>query len=227
MERLNIIRLNHVLPQVFVGSEKEETIRNSRIWLKDFEFVRGTHYLVEAESGTGKSSLCSYIYGNRRDYTGRISMNGDDIRSFTIADWCDVRKRHLAFLPQDMRLFGELTVMENIMIKNRLTHHLPEDRIREMLDILGVGNKVGELASRLSIGQQQRVAVVRALCQPFDFILLDEPVSHLDARNNLVVSRLIAEEATRNEASVIATSVGNPLLLRDVEAFENVETVKL
>ena len=65
------------------------------------------------------------------------------------------------------------------------------------------------------MGQQQRVGIIRALCQPFDFILLDEPVSHLDSRNNLIAARIIAEEADRQGAGIISTSVGNPLLLED------------
>ena len=68
---------------------------------------------------------------------------------------------------------------------------------------------------KMSVGQQQRVGIIRALCQPFDFILLDEPVSHLDSRNNLIAARIIAEEADRQGAGIISTSVGNPLLLED------------
>ena len=63
------------------------------------------------------------------------------------------------------------------------------------------------------MGQQQRLAIVRALCQPFDFILLDEPVSHLDAENNAIAAEIIAEEASRQGAGIISTSVGNHLML--------------
>ena len=68
-------------------------------------------------------------------------------------------------------------------------------------------------AGRMSIGQQQRLAIIRALCQPFDFILLDEPVSHLDEENNRIAAEIIAEEARRQGAGIISTSVGNHLLL--------------
>ena len=73
----------------------------------------------------------------------------------------------------------------------------------------------------MSIGQQQRVGIIRALCQPFDFILLDEPVSHLDEENNRRAARMIAGEALRQGAGIITTSVGNPLLL------EGAATLKL
>ncbi len=78
-----------------------------------------------------------------------------------------------------------------------------------MLTALELGHKADVPAGHLSVGQQQRVAIVRALCQPFDFILLDEPVSHLDARNNVAVAELILTESVAQGAGIIATSVGN------------------
>lgn len=227
MDRLETITLHNTLPVVFAGSENEEPIASSQVWMRDIEFVRPSNYLIEAESGTGKSSLCAYIYGNRRDYKGTILFNGRDIRDFTIKEWCELRRRHLAYLPQELRLFGELTAMENIMIKNELTHTFTRKQILEMLEYLEIGYKENQLASRLSVGQQQRVAIIRSLCQPFDFILLDEPVSHLDARNNLIVAELIAKIARDNDASIITTSVGNPLLLTQVQTAKTPESVKL
>ena len=184
---------------------------HSNVWLQDITLERGKRYLISAESGTGKSSMCSYIYGYRQDYSGTIAFDGQDIRSLTVAQWCDIRQRHIAYLPQDMRLFGELTAMENVELKNRLTGFKSREDIIKLFETLGIADKVDSLASKLSIGQQQRVAIVRALCQPCDFILLDEPVSHLDDENNRIVADIIAQEADRQGAGVIATSVGNHL----------------
>lgn len=184
---------------------------HSDVWLQDVRLERGKRYLISAESGTGKSSMCSYIYGYRQDYSGSIAFDGKDIRSLTIDQWCDIRQRHIAYLPQDMRLFGELTAMENVELKNRLTGFKTSEDIKRLFDTLGIADKLDSLASKLSIGQQQRVAIIRTLCQPFDFILLDEPVSHLDEENNRIVARLITDEAQRQGAGIIATSVGNHL----------------
>ena len=198
------IALNNTLPRVFAGHHGI----HSDVWLQDIGLERGKRYLISAESGTGKSSMCSYIYGYRQDYSGAITFDGQDIRSLTIDQWCEVRQRHIAYLPQDMRLFGELTAMENVELKNRLTQFKSASEIGHLFEALGIADKQNSLASKLSIGQQQRVAIIRTLCQPFDFILLDEPVSHLDEENNRIVARLITEEADRQGASVIATSVG-------------------
>ena len=203
------IKLNNTLPDVFAG--REDT--GSDIWLREVTFERGCHYLITAESGTGKSSLCSYLYGYRDDYSGTITFDGEPVRPFDIARWCALRRRHLAYLPQEMRLFHELTVLENIDIKNRLTRHKTAAQVMAMLDTLGIGDKAHTAVAQLSGGQQQRVAVARALCQPFDFIILDEPVSHLDAVNNSIVARLVTAEARACGAGVIATSVGNHLLI--------------
>lgn len=225
--KIEEISLHRALPRVFIGSENDSPVKDSKVWVKDLKFKRGCHYLIEAESGTGKSSLCSFIYGNRRDYIGDIRFNDRDVSTFSIKEWCDIRRRNLALLPQEMRLFPELTALENIQIKNRLTDTCTEQEIVQMLDRLEIAAKLNQPAALLSIGQQQRVAIVRTLCQPFDFVILDEPVSHLDSRNNLIVANLVAEVARRYDASIISTSVGNPLLLNQVEDVEKPITVKL
>lgn len=208
---IDTIILNNVLPRVFAGSENEPPVNGSQVWLQKLEFHQSQSYLIEAESGTGKSSLCSFIYGNRCDYSGEILFDGVNVKSFSIARWSELRTHALALLPQEMRLFPELTVLENIQIKNRLTDYKTEGEILEMLRRLEISEKVHQQAAYLSVGQQQRVAIVRALCQPMDFLILDEPVSHLDERNNEIVAQLIQEEASAQNAGIIATSVGNKI----------------
>ena len=187
---------------------------SSEIWRQDVTLERGKRYLNSAESGTGKSSMCSYIYGYRQDYSGVIAFDGQDIRQLTVAQWCDIRQRHMAYLPQEMRLFAELTAMENVELKNDLTGFKSRDEICRLFQALGIEDKQDSLVAKLSIGQQQRVAIIRALCQPCDFIMLDEPVSHLDDENNRIAADLITQEAARQGAGIIATSVGNHLKMQ-------------
>ena len=204
---MKTITLNNTLPRVFAGQDGI----HSDIWHQEVALERGKRYLISAESGTGKSSMCSYIYGYRQDYSGVIAFDGQDIRSLTIDQWCDVRQRHIAYLPQDMRLFAELTAMENVELKNSLTGFKSREDIVRLFEVMGIPDKMDSLAAKLSIGQQQRVAIIRTLCQPCDFIMLDEPVSHLDDENNRIVADLITQEAARQGAGIIATSVGNHL----------------
>ena len=201
---MDSIKLHNVLPEVFASRED----MRSEIWLTDFSFERGKKYLVSAESGTGKSSLCSYIFGQRGDYSGDILFDNEDIRRYSIDDWSRLRKQSIGILFQDLKLFDELTSMENVELKNRLTNTQTEATIRAWFEELGIADKMDTPIGRMSYGQQQRVALIRALCQPLDFLLLDEPISHLDSRNSDIMRDIILRETARQGAAVIATSIG-------------------
>ena len=153
MERIELL---HTLPQVFQGREPQ-----SQIWLQDVTFQKGQTYLVEANSGTGKSSLCSYIIGYRKDYLGTIRFDGKDIRIHRVSEWTSLRKRNLSLLFQELRLFPELTAMENVQIKNGLTNHKNRKEIEEWFQLLGIADKMDAKVGRMSYGQQQRVAMIR------------------------------------------------------------------
>lgn len=208
--KIERIELRNVVPSVFASKD----LSASQVWSCNLTLERGKNYLISAESGTGKSSLCSFVYGYRQDFSGIIAIDGNDVKSLSVERWCELRTHNIAYLPQDMRLFGELTALENVELKNGITSWKNKHEILEMFSRLGIEDKVNSLVSRMSIGQQQRVAIIRSLCQPFDFLLLDEPVSHLDELNNDVVSHLVMEEADRQGAAVIATSVGNNVKIR-------------
>ena len=203
------IEMKGMLPRVFVS----EKIPPSDVWRHDVAFERGKFYLVEAASGGGKSSMCAYIFGARTDYEGRLLFDGEDAAGISMAGWQALRRRNIAYLPQELSLFPELTAWENIQLKNRVTGYASEKMVERWLEQLGIASRRDYPAGRMSIGQQQRVAIIRSVCQPFDFILLDEPVSHLDEENNRIAAAIIAEEARRQGAGVISTSVGNHLLL--------------
>ena len=203
------IRLQQVLPRVFA---RRDSI-TSDIWHRDLIFRKGERCLIEAASGTGKSSLCSYLYGYRGDYEGIITFDGKNIRSLDTAGWTDLRRRSLSLLFQELRLFPELTALENVLLKNRLSGYKSRQEILTLFEAAGIADKVNEKNGILSFGQQQRVAFIRCLCQPFDFILLDEPVSHLDENNARVLARLLEEEAEHQGAGILVTSIGKALPL--------------
>ena len=202
------IKFNNVNLNAFVDVSCSGA--SAGVWGRDIEFVKGRSYLIEATSGSGKSSFCSFLCGLRNDYTGIISLVDDKGIAKPLHD-CDkvsLRNGSLSVMFQDLRLFPELSAMDNIMLKNRLTGYATEDAVKEMLARVGLGNYLDTPCGRMSFGQQQRVAFVRALCQPFDFILLDEPVSHLDKDNAAVMSAILRERQLTDGAGVIVTSIG-------------------
>lgn len=207
---METIRLEHTFPAIFANRDE----LNSEVWRQNVTFERGKQYLVEAASGTGKSSLCSYIYGYRNDYQGVMTFDGRNIRNLSTSDWTKMRQRHLSLMFQDLRLFPELTALENVQIKNRLTGFKKKKEILHWFEELGIPDKVNSKVGLMSFGQQQRVAMMRALCQPFDFLLADEPISHLDDRNSQIMADIMVEEASRQGAAVIVTSIGKHMPLK-------------
>lgn len=206
---IETILLKNVIPNVFVDSPPEGG--SSDVWEQQLMFCRGKSYLIEAASGRGKSSLCAFLYALRSDYQGSIELadaNGKriELRERTI---CEMRKTSLALMFQEHRLFPELTAVENVMLKNMLTNIYTEQEIRQMLSRTGLQDRLDTPCARLSLGQQQRVAFVRLMAQPADFLLLDEPISHLDEDNARIMSEMLKEKQEREGAGVIVTSIGN------------------
>ena len=201
------IELSKIVPHVF--SVKENLV--SEVWDNEIELEKGRSYLIEAASGTGKSSLCSFIYGYRKDYEGKISFDDADIKSLTNAGWTEIRQKHIGIMFQELRLFPELTAGENVIIKNNLTGFRSMEQIKSWFSMFGIEGKWNEPVGKMSFGQQQRVAFIRMLCQPSDFLLMDEPVSHLDDGNGKIMGDILAKEIKDRGVGVIVTSIGRRL----------------
>lgn len=196
------IRIDNLIPQPLAGTNQS----GSGLWLNGkVEFDFGNTNLVLSASGRGKSSLVSFLYGTRKDYLGSVLFDEKDISTFSFEEWIDLRTKKLAVVFQDLRLFDNLTAFENIQLKNSLTHFKTKDEIVEMAKSLGVDSLLNRTINTLSYGQQQRIAIIRALCQPFSWILLDEPFSHLDKANISIAMQLIEFEAKKQKAGIIIT----------------------
>lgn len=198
-----------VLPHVFAGSAD----LHSEVWQQNLAFEKDRLYLVEAGSGKGKSTFCSYIVGYRHDYDGKVLFDGSDTAAYSIAQWTEIRQKHISHLFQELRLFPELTAWENVKIKNDLTGIQTDTRLKEWFAMLGIADKTDSVVGRMSFGQQQRVAMIRALAQPFDFLIVDEPISHLDDANAAIMASIMMTEAKRQGAGVIVTSIGKHMKL--------------
>lgn len=204
---MNRIELKHVLPEVFAGRE----LLHSEIWEQQVSFEKGKSYLIEAASGTGKSSLCSFLFGYRKDYQGMICFDQLDIRNFSVSRWVQIRQQEIGMLFQELRLFPELTASENVLIKNKLTGYRSLNQIKTWFEELGIEDKWNQPVGKMSFGQQQRVAFIRMLCQPADFFFLDEPVSHLDSVNGGIMARILTEEMVNQGSGILVTSIGQRL----------------
>lgn len=199
------ITFNNVLPFPL----QEYPHGTDSVWKSDFELKMPKKIILNASSGKGKSTFVNTIYGLRKDYSGELKINGADISNYSLDEWINLRREKLSIVFQDLQLFPELSVMDNLLLKNNLKEHKSTDEIIEMLDLLGIGDKRNQLCKNLSLGQQQRVAIIRSLLQPFELLLMDEPFSHLDENNASIALELINKETDANKGGYILTTLGS------------------
>lgn len=193
------IQLQAVVPNYF----HPDQIDRSEVWGKEVTIQKGAHLHIVAPSGSGKTSLIHFIYGLRKDYSGTIRVGSKDLRSMDPEDFSGVRKQGISIIFQDLRFFESLSAWENIEIKRILQPYTSEQEVRDMASRLGVFDKLDQPIRTCSYGEQQRMAIIRSLVQPFDFILLDEPYSHLDEDNRLKAMNLLYEQCEKRSAAMV------------------------
>ena len=194
-----LIELNSIKPTYMSDAE----ISASDIYLQEsLLFEKGKKYLIKANSGHGKTSILNFIYGSNPNFSGSINYNGISNNNLF-----DFRKSKISYVFQDFKLFPSLSVFENIQLKNTLTNHKTVEEIDQLIEQVLLGHKKDSLVKKLSLGQKQRVAIIRALCQPFEFLFLDEPFSHLDKENIKISSNIIIQEIDEQDAGLIMTSL--------------------
>lgn len=193
------LRLDKVLPGYFEKAKADQ----SEVWGKSLRFKKGDYVKIVAPSGSGKTSLMHFIYGMRNEYAGDIFYDDQNIKNLEIEHFARYRKDRISIVFQDLRLFPEQSVWENIELKRQLNPFHPPEKIRDMAARLGIGNKLQSKGRICSYGEQQRIAIIRALMQPFDFLLLDEPFSHLDNQNSQLAMELMLEESKQRNAAII------------------------
>ncbi len=198
------IEFQNILPDPL----KDYPHAENSIWGNHIVIENGQKVMLNASSGKGKTTFTHLLYGLRQDYSGTLMLNGKDQTSFSPNDWALFRQKEMSVVFQDLQLFPNLSVEENLQVKNQLTNTFTNVQMQSMLEQLGIGNKWKDQMATLSMGQQQRVAIVRALCQPFSLLLMDEPFSHLDKENAQLCLALIDERCQKIGAGFILTSLG-------------------
>ena len=181
----------------------KDNVNKSQIWGENITVITGEHLHIVAPSGSGKTSLIHFIYGLRKDYTGNIFYDNSNIKKLSAESFSSFRQNRISIIFQDLRLFENQTARENIEIKRMLDPYHSSQIIEEMARRLGIDSKLDQLSKTCSYGEQQRIAIIRSLMQPFDFLLLDEPYSHLDEANRKKAMELIYEECERRNAAMV------------------------
>ena len=152
----------------------------------DLRVQRGEFLAVTGPSGSGKSTLLNLLGTLDRPTQGRIILDGVDVSTLKGDALADFRRERIGFVFQLFYLIPVLTALENVMLplvphRRRLRFDL-EERARELLKVVGLEERADHLPGELSGGEQQRVAIVRALINTPRLILADEPTGNLDSR---------------------------------------------
>jgi putative ABC transport system ATP-binding protein len=160
------------------------------------EVPRGRLVTLVGRSGSGKTTLLTCIGGLDRPTAGRIEVDGVDVTALDEAGRTALRRDRVAFVFQTFGLLPALTAAENVGLPLRLRrapHGEREDRVAELLDLVGLTAHAGQRPSEMSGGQQQRVAVARALANRPRLLLADEPTGQLDQETGASIMRLLLD----------------------------------
>lgn len=182
------------------------------------EVASKTLALLLGPSGCGKTSLLSCIGGILKPTSGRITFDDTDVTALDARGLADYRRRSVGIIFQAFNLVPSLTAAENVMVPMRaakMTRRDARARAEELLDRVGLADRMSHRPGDLSGGQQQRVAVARALALDPPLILADEPTAHLDFIQVEEVLRLIRELADDDRVVVVATHDSRMLPLAD------------
>jgi len=198
------IEFKHIIPYPLKNNLPVE----KSIWGGNYEWNAPQKTLLNAVSGKGKSTFVGIVSGIRTDFDGVLSINGKGSTQFSTTEWSALRTNLIATVYQDLQLFLELTILENLQVKNNLTNHFTEQKLLQLIDKVGLTAHLSKKCNLLSLGQQQRVAILRALCQPFKLLIMDEPFSHLDKRNESIILTLLNDQLKANNAGLIMTTLG-------------------
>lgn len=198
------IALHHIMPKPLLDRLSG---RGSDIWNQELVFRQGECIRIKAPSGSGKTTLMHYLYQLRKDYTGKILWNSQE--HFSGNELARFRATQISIVFQDLRLFPQLTARENILLKKAISNNdaITDTQIATMAEQLQITHILDQPAGICSYGEQQRIAIIRSLVQPFQWLLLDEPFSHLDEANTSRAAELIQEVCTNHHAGLLVTDL--------------------
>ena len=161
----------------------------------DLDVQRGEFVSIIGPSGSGKSTLFHILGGLTPPTSGTVFIHGRDLRAMSESDRTRLRKKEVGFVFQKYNLLPTLTAADNIAIARHIAGNSQGDdpQLREVLDLLGIGGRLGHKPKALSGGEQQRVAIARAIVNHPSILLADEPTGNLDTENSNIVLGLLRD----------------------------------
>lgn len=209
----SIITLNNVWKVYHLGDVRVEALRGVNLDIPKGEFIS-----ILGASGSGKSTLMSLIGALDIPTDGSIYLDGHDIAELSESTLATIRGRKIGFVFQQFNLIQTLTALENVMLPLDL-QEMPNSRERalQLLETVGLGNRINHKPKELSGGQQQRVAIARALANDPEVILADEPTGNLDSQTGEEIMNLLIKLHLEGRTIILVT--------HDIELVKHAERV--
>jgi len=201
MERKSVIRVEGITKDLPLGKLKIHALRGVNFTIQAGEMVG-----LVGPSGSGKSTLLGILGGLDSPTAGRIEINGIDVTRMSEGRLTEIRNENIGFIFQFFNLIPTLTALENVMLPiqfARKRRYKPAERAKELLERLGLGDRMHHRPSELSGGQQQRVAIARALANNPPLLLADEPTGNLDTESGKLVLDTLREIRDESGATVL------------------------
>ncbi len=208
-----VVKLEDICKTYFSGEVEVQAVRQVNL-----EIQRGEFVAIMGSSGSGKSTLMNMLGCLDRPTSGRYLLDDIDVSHLTRNELATVRNGKLGFVFQGFNLLARTSALENVELplyygKTRYTAAQMRDRGKEVLEMVGLGNRADHHPSQLSGGQQQRVAIARALIQNPGVLLADEPTGNLDTRTSAEIMGLFQK---LNDSGITIIMVTHEL---DIAAF--------
>lgn len=200
---MEIIEISNLTKHYMSGGETVEALRGVDLSIDAGEFVT-----IMGQSGSGKSTLLSVLGGMNHPTAGEVKMAGVRLYTLPGEKLADFRARNLGFVFQSFHLIPYLTAIENVMLPlaiARMGSRMKRSRAMEVLGLVGLSSKADRLPSRLSGGEQERVAIARAIVNKPHILLADEPTGNLDTKTSEEVMALFRELNKSGQTVVMVT----------------------
>jgi putative ABC transport system ATP-binding protein len=172
--------------------------------VKQFQVAAGEQVVLMGRSGSGKTTLLHVIAGISRPDSGVVQINGCDITRLPESGRDRFRADHIGYVFQTFNLLAGFSALENVILGMSFSRHRPDvERARGLLERVGLKHRLTHKPAALSVGEQQRVAVARALANRPKLLLADEPTANVDATHQQLIVDLIRETCREENVSLL------------------------
>ena len=194
-----MIEISGLIKTLYGGGHKVEILKSIDLTIPTGQFIA-----ITGHSGSGKTTLLSLIAGLDAPTDGKINIDGQDITKLNEDELALLRGNRFGFIFQNFHLIPTLTALENVVLSLELNNTPGATKKSEnLLNTVGLGNRLNHYPAQLSGGEQQRLSIARAFVNEPDIILADEPTGNLDSKNSDHIMDLIQELHQVKKATII------------------------